>query len=134
MSTDDSVQSIDHFIAHERGIGHKKDASYRVSTAVVFDTNHPTNPTNASLNVGLLFAWSALCEKHDLAQHHVHLDDRIRRPKDLERICDEDGYDQYDNPLWHGVSVGRKKMEALSEMKMESSIWSIRTIARRWST
>jgi len=58
-----------------------------------------------------------------LAQHDVRLDDQIWKLKTLERICDEDGHDKCDDPFWYGVSVGRKRMEILFELKMESGIW-----------
>jgi hypothetical protein len=121
----DAMRAADHrkAIALESQVK-KMDSRANVlgaTTTYLRDSKDPRNPRNAGMNVGLLFAYSALCKQHKYTHADVRLDVRQWDLRTLKPVVREDVCG--DHEFWYGVEYGVDKMKRLFELKIERGIW-----------
>jgi hypothetical protein len=121
----DAVRAID----HQKALGleaHGKKMDTRspilgAATAYLRDRNDPRNLRNAGVNVGLLFAYSALYKQYNFAHCDERLDVREWDLDALKPVAREDEY--YEFEFWYGVEFAVDRMNRLFRLKIERGIW-----------
>jgi regulator of replication initiation timing len=121
----DAMRALDHKKAIKMDVKQirceTRDLVLNESTHYLRDLNHPQNPRNAGVNVGLLFAYSALCTQYNLSHRDRRLDVRQWDLSDLKPVAREDLFGEF--AFWDGVDYAVDKMKTLFTMKIERGIW-----------
>lgn len=90
----------------------------------LFDRTDLRSPINAGRNVGILFGWSAVCNKNNMSQHDVRLDDRMWGLHQLTPRSEHISGSGHD--FWQGVQWGTDIAHELFNLKDKSGVWQVR--------